>query len=177
MSRRGGINPRFTPNFQRALQKDLDKHPVYVPVVADYSTVSSQVPAPPPVVNNYGPVFHGNADGAQLAWSNSGVVHQQAERSETVAVGYEEISAAVTDVLRGLPSAALDDEVLSDAVRSSEDALEEVTKRNPDRSVLRRAVSALRGFLVPVATGVSAGAAEGAQEWAQHAIASLGAPF
>ncbi len=57
------------------------------------------------------------------------------------------------------------------------EVLVEVTKPEPDRGKLRLAITALKGFLAPIATGLSKGGGEGAQEWAKTAIQQLGTPF
>ena len=55
--------------------------------------------------------------------------------------------------------------------------LEEVTRPEPNRGLVKRGVMALKGFLAPIVAGLSTGAAQGVQEWARTAIGQLDAPF
>lgn len=180
---RGGINKRGLKKLTDNIQKELDKNPVYVPVQAETPqrrprTWTEVERGKPAVVHNYnGPVFQGTVAGAQLAWEVSGDVHQEQGRTESVTPGFEAIAKAVADVLQGLPTAALEEEEYADAEACAEEALEEVTHHEPDRSKLRRAVNAIKGFLLPVASRAAIGASDGAQEWAQRAISSLDVPF
>jgi hypothetical protein len=74
----------------------------------------------------------------------------------------------------GLAGLGLADEDLVDAQSAANDALAEVTEAEPDRGKLRRAVTALKGVLAPIATGLTAGTTEGAQAFARTAIEQLG---
>ena len=60
-----------------------------------------------------------------------------------------------------------------DAEAVANEILTEVVNPTPDRGKLRRACAALKGFLIPIAAGVSAGAGEGAHELARQAIEDL----
>jgi hypothetical protein len=51
------------------------------------------------------------------------------------------------------------------------EALSEVTKDEPDRRLIRRAVAVVKGVLAPLALGANAGVSEGVQEWAKTAPA------
>ena len=115
--------------------------------------------------------------GAQLAWGNQTVNQQMGNRTEQIAPGFEAISQAVVGTLEHLRDVGLSDEDLRDAEAAANEVLGEVTQPEPDRGKIRRALSALKGFLAPVATGLSTGAGEGAQEWAKTAIEQLGTPF
>jgi hypothetical protein len=52
--------------------------------------------------------------------------------------------------------------------------LSEVTRPEPDRGKLRRRVTALKGLLAPIATGLAVGAGQGAQDFARTAVDQLG---
>ncbi|MFF4425210.1 hypothetical protein ACFY04_31300 [Streptomyces sp. NPDC001549] len=123
-----------------------------------------------------GPVFHDAVSGAQFAWGNDTVTQNQqnntapAPGSEAVAA----LAALVADLLRQLPGAGLPDRDREDAEAAAQDVLAEVAGTGePDQGRLRRALAALKGVLAPVATGVVAGTAVGAQEWARTAIEGL----
>lgn len=121
-----------------------------------------------------GPVFNGAVSGAQFAWNNHHVTQNQQNNNSTVAPGYEALATLVTDLLRQLPQAGLADRDREDAEIAAREVLAEVTRPDaPEESRLRRALAMLRGALAPVATGVVAGTAAGAQDWARTAIESL----
>ncbi|MFJ7588470.1 hypothetical protein ACIQZO_14005 [Streptomyces sp. NPDC097617] len=120
-----------------------------------------------------GPVFHGAVSGAQFAWSNE-TVNQNQQNNTAPAPGFEALAALVADLMRQLPGAGLPDGDREDAEAAAQDVLAEVAGTGePDRGRLRRALAAFKGALAPVATGVVAGTAVGAQEWARTAIEGL----
>ncbi|WP_314254214.1 hypothetical protein [Streptomyces sp. DSM 40907] len=123
-----------------------------------------------------GPVFHGAVSGAQFAWGNETVTQNQ-QNNTAPAPGSEALAALaalVTDLLRQLPGAGLPDRDREDAEAAAQDVLAEAAGTGePDQGRLRRALAALKGALAPVATGVVAGTAVGAQEWARTAIEGL----
>lgn len=169
------INKRGIAKMMRDTQKEFDKHPIKVPVNVDGPNRPASNATPGPTTINYGPVIHGSADGAQLAWNNSGTVDQSQNSSEQqIASGFELLAQALISTREGLSDLGLVDEDLMDAQAAADDALAEVTQPEPDRSKLRRAVAALKGFLAPVATGLAAGAGAGAQEFARTAVEQLG---
>lgn len=167
---RDGLDRRAIAKFAENLQREFNKHPVIIPVEADGRAISTGD------VTYNGPVIHGNADGAQMAWNNE-TVNQQYNRSDLIAPGFESIAEAVADTLANLGSAGLSDEDQQDAEAAAREVLEEVTEQEPDRGKIRRALSVLKGLLAPVATGVIVGASDGGQEWARSAIEQLGTPF
>ncbi|MFF4449174.1 hypothetical protein [Streptomyces sp. NPDC001502] len=126
-----------------------------------------------------GPVFHGAVSGAQFAWGNDSVTQNQ-QNNTAPAPGSEAAAAVaalavlVADLLRQLPESGLPDRDREDAEAAAQDVLAEVAGTGePDQGRLRRALAALKGALAPVATGVVAGTAVGAQEWARTAIEGL----
>ncbi|WP_328318017.1 hypothetical protein [Streptomyces sp. NBC_00388] len=128
----------------------------------------------PQNVNNYdGPVFNAAVSGAQFAWNN-GSVNQNQQNNSAVAPGFEDLARLVTDLLRQLPRAGLTDQDREDADAAAREVLAAVTQpETPEPGRLRRALATLKGALAPVATGVVAGTATGAQEWARTAIENL----
>lgn len=170
---RSGINKRGIGRFVKDIQKEFDKHPIMLSVE----------PEPPDVAgfgstttNYYGPVIHGSADGAQLAWGNQ-TAHQTQKQVEQIAPGFEALAQAVASTLEQLAAVGLPMEDVEDAETLATEVLAEVVQPVPDRGKIRRAVAALKGFLAPVATGVATGTADGAQEWARAAIEQLGTSF
>lgn len=86
--------------MMREIQQEFDKHPIRVPVQTDGPATTGS--SGNTTIYN-GPVIHGNADGAQLAWGNS-TVHQTQHHAEQIAPGFEAIAQAVVRTLEGLPS-------------------------------------------------------------------------
>lgn len=159
--------------MMREIQREFDKHPIRVPIQAHLPQAGL---VPGTTIYN-GPVIHGSADGAQLAWGNE-TVQQTQGRSEQIAPGFEAMAQAVAKTLERLPDAGLAQDDLHDAEAAARDVLAEVTKPVPDRGKIRRALSSLKGFLAPIAIGLAAGAVEGgAHEWARVAIEQLSRPF
>ncbi|MCX5267763.1 hypothetical protein [Streptomyces sp. NBC_00199] len=126
-------------------------------------------------VHHYdGPVFNKGVSNAQLAWNNGTVTQNQQINDGSVAPGYEALAALVTDLLRQLPGSGLADRDRADAATAAEEVIAEITgSDSPEPGRVRRAVTMLKGALAPVATGLAAGTAVGAQEWAQSAIRGL----
>ena len=123
--------------------------------------------------NNYnGPVFHGDMNGAQIAWHNRDV--KQAQKTvERVTPGFESLAEAVTRMLAQLPQFGLAAEDSQDASASANEILAEVVRPSPDRGKIRRALAALRGFLQPVAVQAALGAGEGSHDLAKAALDHL----
>ncbi|MET9361078.1 hypothetical protein ABZX93_09215 [Streptomyces sp. NPDC006632] len=120
-----------------------------------------------------GPVFNAAVSGAQIAWNNNTVTQNQSNTS-AVTPGFEELAELVTGLLRQLPRAGLADQDREDADAAAREVLATITRPEPpEPGRLRRAIATLRGALAPVATGVVAGTAVGAQEWARTAIEGL----
>ncbi|MGV9366956.1 hypothetical protein [Amycolatopsis sp. NPDC003731] len=126
------------------------------------------------VTNYHGPVFNGDMTGAQVAWGNEAVTQNQQNASRTVAPGYEALAKLVTDLLQQFPQVGLAEAELRDAEEAGNEVLVEITgTKAPEPGRLRRAVRGLRGILAPIATGVVAGTAAGAQDWAKASIEAL----
>jgi hypothetical protein len=173
---RSGINKQEIARMMREIEREFNKYTIKVPVEVEQLKLPKGFSTGGTTIYN-GPVIHGNANGAQLAWSNS-TVHQTQARTEQIAPGFEAIAQAVVSTLKGLPTAGLPDEDLHDAEAVVEEALAEITQPEPDRGKLRRAVAALKGLLAPIAAGLASGGAQGtAQEWAKTAIEQLGVSF
>ncbi|MEH0548148.1 hypothetical protein QA802_35320 [Streptomyces sp. B21-105] len=136
---------------------------------------TAKMPNNPQQVNNYdGPVFNKGVSNAQFAWNNETVTQNQQINDGSVAPGYEALAAMVSELLRQLPEAGLADRDRTDAATAAEEVIAEITgSDSPEPGRVRRAVTTLKGALAPVATGLAAGTAVGAQEWAQSAIRGL----
>ena len=179
----GGIDKHAIAKMMKDIQREFDKHPIRVPLQTQGLTLSRSgsrfysggMGQRGTTIYN-GPVIQGSADGAQLAWGNQ-TVNQTLNRTEQIAPGFEAIAQAVVSTLERLPAAGLSEEDHADAKATANEVLAEVTRPAPDRGKIRRAVSALKGYLAPVATGLAQGGGEGAQEWAKTAIEQLGTSF
>lgn len=162
------INKAAIAQMMRDIQREFDKHPINVAVQSEGS-----FPAGSTTIYN-GPVIHGDANGAQLAWGNDTVTQH---RQEQVAPGYEILAQALVSTLQQLPAAGLPAADQEDAEAAAREALHALTEGDPDSGVVRRAVAALKGHLALLATGMVAGAEQGAQEWAKTAVQHLQLPF
>lgn len=129
-----------------------------------------------PRVSNihYGPVFHGSAQGAQIAWNNGSVVQGGGDVKQTVSQGYEGLADTIVTLLQNLPVLGLTEIDQGQATTAANEVLVEVTAEAPDPGAIRKAVAALKGYLAPVAMGLATGAGEGAKELAHEAIQNLG---
>ena len=137
----------------------------------DFAANSGRSPAG--TTNNYtGPVFHGDLNGAQIAWDKLDVTQVQ-KLTEQVTPGFESLAEAVTRILSQLPRFGLPTEDSEDASASAKEILAEVVSPWPDRGRIRRALAALRGFLQPVAAQAALGAGEGSHELARAALEHL----
>lgn len=161
------INKSAIAQMMRDIQREFDKHSITIPINAD----TPEVPATTNVYN--GPVIHGSADGAQLAWNNQ-TVHQTQSKTEQIAPGFETLAQAVAKTLEGLAVLGLVDAERKEAEAAGREILEEVTRAQPDKTRIRRGLLALKGVLAPIATGLSAGVADEARKWARTAIEQLG---
>jgi hypothetical protein len=163
-----GVNHDSIARMMQEIQESFDRHPIRVPVNADR-------PVPGTTIYN-GPVIHGDASGARLAWGNHDVDQSQTE-TQQIASGFEPIAQAVARTLEQLSVAGLSQQDQEDAEAAADEVLSEVTRSEPNQGRIRRALAALKHLLTPVAAGVMAGAGEGAQEWAKSAIEHLHLPF
>lgn len=165
------INKQGIRQMTREIEREFAKNPVRVPLQADPSGV--QLP-PATTVNNYnGPVVTVIGDHAQLAWNNQDVTQTQTN-TEQVAPGYEAVADLVTRLLASLPSLSLDPDDETEAQVTSETILREVVKAEPDRGIVRRGVTMLKGLLAPIASGISKAVTQESAEAAQQMIESLG---
>ncbi|MCX5423606.1 hypothetical protein [Streptomyces sp. NBC_00078] len=123
--------------------------------------------------NHYtGPVFHGDVNGAQIAWNNQNVTQTQ-NTMEQVTPGFEKLAEAVTQTLAQLSQFGLPPEDAEDASASANEILVEVVSPSPDRGRIRRSLATLRGFLQPVATQAALGTGEGSHDLAKAALDHL----
>ncbi len=170
------INHQEIVRMMREIQREFDKHPIRVPVHADPPHPPETLTGSTTTIYN-GPVIHGDANGAQLAWGND-AVHQTHNRTKQIAPGFEVVAQAVAKTLEGLPGGGLAEDDQQDAEAAARDVLVEVTQPTPDRGKIRRALSSLKGILAPIAMGLAEGGAEGsAHEWARMAIEQLNRPL
>jgi hypothetical protein len=166
------INRQGIAQFLNEIQREFDKHPIKIPVQADSGISPHSISQGSTTIYN-GPVIHGDANGAQLAWGNRDV-QQQRETTEQIAPGYEAVAQAMVKILEQLASSGIPDEDQRDVETAANEVFAEITRPEPDRGKLRRAVSVIKGALAPVAMGLVKGSATGADEWARTAIEQLG---
>ncbi len=163
-----GINRRNIKKYVAGLQKEFNKHPVRIPVETEGPTRPAEsLRIAGQTVHNYnGPVVIGN--GNQLAWNS-----QNVDQTQKIASDFKYLAEIVVELLKQLPHVGLNDEIRGDTEITAKEVLEEVTQAEPDRGKVRRAVAALKGLLLPLTTGATAGTVLAAQEWAKNMIAAL----
>ncbi|GAA2673008.1 hypothetical protein [Streptomyces lunalinharesii] len=120
-----------------------------------------------------GPVFNGAVSGSQFAWNNE-TAHQNQQNVGGATPGFEALTALVTDLLRELPRVGLAAQDRADTEEAARAVLATLAEPTPPQAGrLRQALAVLKGVLAPVATGLAAGTAAGAQDWARTAIEGL----
>jgi hypothetical protein len=165
------INKRGIRQMTREIEREFAKNPVRVPLQVDPSGV--QLP-PATTVNNYnGPVVTVTGDHAQISWNNHDVTQSQ-EVAEQVSPGYEELADLVTRLLASLHELTLGPDDETEARATSETILREVVKAEPDKGIVKRGVTMLKGLLAPVASGVTKAVTQESADVAQKMIESLG---
>lgn len=127
-----------------------------------------------PTVNYNGPVIHGNADGAQLAWNNGTVSQSQSGEPHQITEGFEALAALITAILRQLPETGLDSEDQAIAVEAGNEILVEITQPEPESGKIKRAAATLSGVLAQLALAAETGAGQAVTEWAKEAVKHLG---
>ncbi|NUS44719.1 MAG: hypothetical protein HOQ24_13655 [Mycobacteriaceae bacterium] len=171
------INKRGIEEMSKALEREFAKHPVRVPVQVTDEKVLEALPQTN-VHNYHGPVIHGDANGAQLAWGNATVSQRQDNTTETIAPGYERLTEAIVALMQKLPDLGLDADIRADAEDSAKEILTETTADEPNTRSIRRALHVLKGILAPLSAGITAGVEAAVrpevQEWAAKAIGELG---
>lgn len=161
------INHQAIRQMTRDIEREFARHPVRIPVEMD--TPSSLPPAA--TINNYnGPVVTVNGDHAQLAWGN-GTAKQTAS---SIAPGYEQLAATVTNLVASLPVFQLPAEEEEDGREAARAILDEVVSEAPRKEVIRRGVTLLRGLLGPIAAGLTRAATDETAELAREVMQQLG---
>lgn len=168
------INKQAIAQMTRELEREFNKNGgIRINVEAD----ASGVPNGLGTYNNYsGPVLISHGDHAQIAFGNRDVNQSQNNTAE-VTPGFEDLAAVLATLLQQLSDVALDDDDKATAQEVGEQLLTEVTQPEPDRGVLRRGITALKGVLAPIAAGLSAGVGQAVndetQEWAHKGLELL----
>ncbi|WP_116952483.1 hypothetical protein [Jiangella endophytica] len=162
-------NKRGLDQLQRELQRELDKRPVFVRTEAEPGSVIQ----PAATVNHYhGPVVTVNGDDAQIAWGNE-TVNQIQSRVEQIAPGFEALARTMTDLLANLDKLGLDADDELEIRTTVETVLGEVVKAEPDKRILKRAATMIKGLLAPVGLGVGKAVTEESAEAARQVIENI----
>lgn len=172
MGSKVSINKQAIAKMQRELQREFDKHPIRVPINAERPEAFGQ-PGTTTVNHYHAPVVTVHGDRAQVAWGD-GEVHQDQGSVSQVMPGYEEVARLTAEVLAKLDEFVLTADEAQDARDNGELLLAEVVKPEPDKGLLRRAATMLRGLLASAATGVNQAVTAESADLARKAIASLG---
>ena len=153
----------------REIEKEFAKNPIRVPMEADPSGVAFPTAS---ITNNYnGPVVPVHGDNAQLAWGN-----ETANQTQThdIAPGFEALAKVLAGLLTGLAGLGLTDADADEAKVTAETVLSEVVKPKPDRGIIKRGATMIKGLLAPVATGIGTAVSAESAEFAKTVIEGLG---
>lgn len=80
----------------------------------------------------------------------------------------------MTRLLANLPSLTLDPDDDTEAFAIGETILREVVKTEPDRGIVKRGITMLKGLLAPVSSGVKKAVTQKSADLARQMIESLG---
>lgn len=118
-------------------------------------------------------------DNNQVAAGTRGSVTQHlsvVDNSATVTAGYEDVAQLVGELVeQRLPLLGLKDDDQQDVIDEARVVLGEVVKDEPDRKIIRRALTTMRGVLASVFAGVNQAVADESTELARTAFDQLGA--
>lgn len=164
------INKQGIRKMSREIEREFARNPVRVPLEADRPR---GIASPSTTVNNYNaPIVTVKGDHAQLAWDADHVTQTQ-ERTEEVAQGYEQLAQIVSAMLKELPRLPLDEDDKADARDNANVILGEVVKPEPEKSVVKRAATFLKGLLAPIAAGIATGTTAEMAEMTRQMIEGL----
>lgn len=170
------INKQGIRQMTREIEREFARNPIRVPIETEFAGV---YPTAGGSVTNYnGPVVTVNGDHAQIAWNN-GTVNQGQNRSDQIAPGYEQLAAALAELLAGLPSLPLEQDDEAEVRANIETVLAEVVEEEPNQGIIKRGLTMIKGLLSPIATAAAEAVSEESAELARSAIQELGSslPF
>jgi len=165
------VNRQGIERMARDIQREFDRHPIRVSVQAELPELPDIGHGTTVIYN--GPVIHGNANGAQLAWNNGAVNQSQAAEPQQVAEGFEALAALVAQILQQLPETGLGGEDQGIAEEAGNEILVQVTQPAPEVGRIKRAAATLRGVLVQLAIAAETRAGQAVTAWAKEAVKHL----
>lgn len=168
------IDKRQIKKLTDELQREFNKHPVRVPLHATPERGVGMA-GPRTVVHHHGNTVTVHGNNAQVAVNNSGDVTQSQTASATVTPGFEALAELLGTVLSHAASFRLPPEDEADLREAVGQALAETTRETPDRTLIRRSVTFVKGALAPIVAGVSAGLSDETAELARKTIDALSA--
>jgi hypothetical protein len=119
-----------------------------------------------------GPYIQGDAPGAQMAWQSHDFT-QNRNDGQQIAPGFEPLAQAIADLVQSLPTLGLSAQEQQDVQHVVDEVAGEIVQDQPNTGRLRRAGAALRGFLLPIASGAVAGVSDQAREEAGKLVEHL----
>lgn len=165
------INKQAIRKMSREMEREFAKNPVRVPLEA--APPAGAIPAATTVNNYNGPVVTVNGDHAQLAWDSQSVTQTQVN-SEQVAAGYERLAQVLADILANLPSFQLNENDEAEIRENANIVLQEVVKPEPNRSIVRRCITLIKGLLAPISAGLEKAVTGETAEATRDVIGALG---
>jgi surface antigen len=168
------IDKRQIKKLTDELQREFNKHPVHVPLNAAPKRAGATT-RPQTIVHHHGDTVTVHGNNAQIAVNSHGDVTQSQPATGTVAPGFEALAELLGAVLSNAPTFKLPPENEADLSEAVSQALNETTKETPDRTLIRRSVTFVKGALTPVLAGVSTGVTDETAELARKTIDALSA--
>lgn len=173
------INKAAISKITKSIEREFAKNPVKVPLVMD-TPDASEVAMGATVTGGTtynGPVVQIVGDSAQVAINNNDVSQANSSTKKDVTPGFEPIATAVGHILEGIAGSGLSTEDMAEVEAEGKVVLEEVVKPEPDKGLLKRSLTMLKGLLTPIAIGAQDGATDAVQEsahnWAVTGIKAL----
>lgn len=174
-------NPSELRQWTRSLQRDIQKEwnreakksPLRLPVSPDHALSNATQTQPVHIQNTYhGPVVNGDGTKVQFASNVGGDVHQS--QPEIVSEGYEQIAQVLNRVLRSTEQLVLNDSERKQAAEEAQAALSEIVKDTPNPTLVKKALTVLKGIFSPIALGIQGAATEVTRLEATDLIRELG---
>lgn len=159
------INEKAVARLMDNLQNEFDKHRITVPVNAEVTPAAAQT-----VTNYNGPIYLTTGDNAQVAFGSGST--QARSDIQTVAPGYEKLAEAVTALVEHLDHHLSPDEAQAARYTAGE-VLREVTSPAPERAVVKKLITGLKGLLASLAVGAGQEISAEGVAWAREFVERL----
>jgi len=107
-----------------------------------------------------------------MAWQSHDFT-QNRNDGQQITPGFEPLAQAIADLVQSLPTLGLSAQEQQDVQDVVDEVAGEIVQDPPNTGRLRRAGAALRGFLLPIASGAVAGVSDQVREEAGKLVEHL----